>query len=579
MIVENIVIIRDFFQLVKGHKVWVFFLFVGSILGHFCDFLIPIFVSQIVFFVTNGDASGMYWNILFLFWGYIAYNFSWYLNYVSYTNNFRYSYPNLREKIMNQVFSYDVSFSDKISKGEILNTINSDVANLSEMIDNICEILVVACKLFIMIFLFLKTSILVGFLVLLFVGLYVKLYDYFNVCSTKYYMGQQRYRDKLTNQLSDILGGFREIKMFHLYDKMKRNFYILANKWSEQYQRKQRYCDIRDSLLPFVIQFGKVMIYFVLGYLTLKQKMLVSTLLLFVSYYEIIMEDSEDLMEYSRDLREWSVSIYRVKRLLHYSGKEEYLFGENETDQICGSCEFSHVSFQYPSKNHGAIHDVSFQVRPNEITAIVGRSGSGKTTVMNLLLRNYKIDCGNIFVDQDNIYHYSKKVYSKNVVGVNQVPFLFSMSIRQNLSFIDSNESHQIEACKRVGIHDYIMSLPKGYHTVLSENATNFSGGQRQLLAIARTLLSKAEILVFDEVTSSLDSVFVQQIEHVLVDLKQDHTIIMITHKKEEMKLADHVIVMDQGRVVGDGTHKELLKRNPYYQSLQNSSVSKGSHR
>ena len=170
-------------------------------------------------------------------------------------------------------------------------------------------------------------------------------------------------------------------------------------------------------------------------------------------------------------------------------------------------------------------------------------------------------------------------MYSKNVVGVNQVPFLFSMSIRQNLSFIDSNESHQIEACKRVGIHDYIMSLPKGYHTVLSENATNFSGGQRQLLAIARTLLSKAEILVFDEVTSSLDSVFVQQIEHVLVDLKQDHTIIMITHKKEEMKLADHVIVMDQGRVVGDGTHKELLKRNPYYQSLQNSSVSKGSHR
>ena len=568
MIVENFKIIRDFFQLVKGHKVWIFFLFLGSILGHFFDFLLPFFVSNIVFYVTEGNASGMYYNIFYLFLSYVAYNFSWYLNYVSYTNNFRYSYPNLIEKIIDQVFTYDISFSDSISKGEILNTINSDVANLSEMIDNICEVLVVAVKLFLMIFMFLKTNIWVGVLVLLFVSLYLKLYDYFNVSSTKYYMGQQRYRDKLTNQLSDILGGFKEIKMFHLYDKMKKNFFVLANKWSEQYQKKKNYCDVRDRLLPFVIHMGKVFIYLILGYLTLKQKMLVSTLILFVSYYEIIMEDSEDLMEYSRDLREWSVSISRVRRLLHYSSKEKYLYGNNETDLICGNVSFSHVSFQYPTKNKGAIYDVTLQAKPNEITAIVGRSGSGKTTIMNLLLRNYKVDSGSIFVDQDSIYHYSKRIYSSNVVGVNQAPFLFSMSIRQNLNLIDSNVERQIAACKRVGIHDYIMSLPKGYNTIILENATNFSGGQRQLFAIARTLLSKAEILIFDEVTSSLDTVFVNQMKELLEDLKQDHTIILITHKKDVMSLADHVVVMDQGKVVGEGTHEDLLNHNSHYISL-----------
>lgn len=142
------------------------------------------------------------------------------------------------------------------------------------------------------------------------------------------------------------------------------------------------------------------------------------------------------------------------------------------------------------------------------------------------------------------------------------------MSIKDNLSLIDSNITNQIAACKRVGIHDYIMSLPKQYNTILNDNASNFSGGQKQLLAIARTLLSTAEVLVFDEVTSSLDPGLVNKIKDIFIDLKQDHTIIIITHKKDLMPIADHLIVLNKGKKVGDGTHKELLKNNVYYQQL-----------
>lgn len=569
MIQENVKIIQEFFRLVHGSKKWIFFLFLGSILGHISELLLPFFVSNIILFVTSYDATRMYLNIFFLFLTYIFYNLFWYLNYVSYTNNFRYSYQNLREKIIDKVFTYDISFNEKISQGEILNTVHSDVSDLSEMIDNVCEIIVVAVKLIVMLFLFLKTNFFIGIFVVLIVYFYLKWFDYFNVCSTKYLLGQQRYRDKLTNQLSDILNGLKEIKIFHLYDKMKRNFFVLANKWSEQYQKKMMYADIRDSLLPFVIHIGTILLYLILGSLVLNKMLNVNVLILLISYYDILMEDAKDLMGYSKDIREWSVSIHRIHRLLNYSSKEDAMFGENETDLICGSLQFSHVSFTYPSKNKGSIKDISFLAKPNEITALVGRSGSGKTTIMQLLLRNYKVQAGNILVDQESIYHYSKKVYSKNVVGVNQYPFLFSMSIRKNLDLIDTNVEHQIASCKRVGIHDYIMSLPKGYHTIIDENATNFSGGQRQLLAIARTLLSKAEILIFDEVTSSLDLILVEQMKEIFADLKQDHTIVLITHRKDIMSFADHIVVFHDGCIVGDGTHKELMKDNTYYIDLQ----------
>lgn len=143
------------------------------------------------------------------------------------------------------------------------------------------------------------------------------------------------------------------------------------------------------------------------------------------------------------------------------------------------------------------------------------------------------------------------------------------MSIRENLSLVDSNHENQIAACKRAGIHDYIMSLKDGYNTKLVSDAENISSGQKQLIALARTLLSKSEVLLFDEVTSSLDMNTSKQIINILKDLKQDHTILMITHKPQLMKMADEIIVIDKGRLVGKGKHKELIENNKYYQILQ----------
>ena len=470
---------------------------------------------------------------------------------------------------MDKVLTYDQDFEDKLSKGVILNTVNTDVAHLSEMIDQICEIIVVFVKVIALIFIFLKTNIIIGLIVLLFEYLYLEAYDYCNVRSTKYLMGQYKYRDKLTDNLSQILNGLSEIKTFHIYDKMKHNFNVIANRWSNQYMKKRYYVNIRGSLIPFIIHFGKIILYLVLVTLVLNGTYEVDTLILLISYFETTMTNTQNLMTYSRQIREWSVSIKRIETVLNYSSNQMLEFGMNDNDYIQGLVQFDHVTFSYKTKNKGNISDISFCAKPNQITALVGHSGSGKTTITSLLLRKYKVDSGQISIDGENIYDYSKKIYSTNVVSVNQSPFIFDMSIRKNLSLIDANLMHQIEACKRVGIHDYIMSLPKGYNTLLLDNASNFSGGQRQLLAIARTLLSKAEILIFDEVTSSLDPLLVEKIKEIFEDLKQDHTIIIITHKKDVMQKADHIVVLNKGKIVGEGTHDELMKENAYYIDLQ----------
>lgn len=337
---------------------------------------------------------------------------------------------------------------------------------------------------------------------------------------------------------------------------------------------KRKYVNIRQSLLPFIIHFGQIVLYLILVFLVFNDTFEVNTLILLITYFENIMTNTKELMQYSKQIREWSISITRINNMLNYTSKQQITFGMNDNDYINGLVEFKNVNFAYKTKNKGNIENISFIAEPNKITALVGHSGSGKTTITNLILRKYKIDSGEILIDNENIYEYSKDIYSKNVIGVNQSPFIFDMSIKNNLSLIDPNFENQIEACKRVGIHDYIMSLPRGYNTILTENATNFSGGQKQLLAIARTLLSKAEILIFDEVTSSLDTILVEKIKEIFENLKLDHTIIIITHKKDVMKIADKIIVLNKGKIVGQGSHDKLMKNNKYYIDLQTNNYS-----
>ena len=274
------------------------------------------------------------------------------------------------------------------------------------------------------------------------------------------------------------------------------------------------------------------------------------------------------MSSYLLDLSNYGIRVKRIKNILDYTQESNMDFGDIDNDYINGTVVFDKVT--YKIKRNTILDKVSFKVYPNEITAIVGHSGSGKTTIMNLLYRLDRVKSGSILIDDESIYNYTKKVYASNVSGVFQRPFVFDMSIRDNLSLTDNDHNNQIEVCKRLGIHDFIMSLPKGYNTVITEDGRLLTDGQKQLLSIARALLSKAEILLFDEITSNIDSKSTVEICEVLKDLKQDHTVIIITHKSEIMDVADRVVVLDNGKVVDSGKNSAVLKRSSLYRKLKN---------
>ena len=242
-------------------------------------------------------------------------------------------------------------------------------------------------------------------------------------------------------------------------------------------------------------------------------------------------------------------------------------YGDLDNDYIDGEVVFDHVTFKL--KNKKILDNISFRARPNEITTIVGRPGSGKTTIINLLYRLYAVNSGKILIDNELIYRYSKKVYASNISGVFQNPFVFSASIRENLNIINPNIKEQTKALKRARIYQKITSLKNQFNTKIDLESKVLSDGDLQKLAIARALLTNAEILIFDEVTSHADPETIKDIVEILEDLKQDHTIIIVTHRPEMMKIADQVIVLKEGKIISKGKNKDVLSKSALYRTLR----------
>lgn len=251
---------------------------------------------------------------------------------------------------------------------------------------------------------------------------------------------------------------------------------------------------------------------------------------------------------------------------------------ENEPEGLSkGYVEFRNVRFRYKEETP-LIEDFSLKAEPGHIVAIVGPTGAGKTTIVNLLMRFYDIQGGHIYIDGTDIMTMSRNALRENFGMVLQDTWLFKGTIRENICYGAENASdEEIEAAaKSANIHDYIMSLPKKYETELTEDGTNISQGQRQLITIARALLKNPKILILDEATSSVDTRTELLIQDAMKELMKGRTCFVIAHRLSTIKNADNIIVMRQGSIVEQGTHKELLKKDGFYAKLYNSQFTGG---
>ncbi len=232
------------------------------------------------------------------------------------------------------------------------------------------------------------------------------------------------------------------------------------------------------------------------------------------------------------------------------------------------------ISFSY-SQDSSLLNNISFNINPNKKYAIVGSSGSGKTTIFNMFLRFYEPLSGEIFIDGIDIRKFDERTIRKHLTVVRQEPILFNTSIKNNLLIVKPDASFEeiVQACKAAYIHDYIVDLPNGYDTVISEKVTNLSVGQKQRIAIARAILKNSKIILFDEATSSLDNESQLNIKKSIDELAINHTIIVIAHRLSTVIDSDEIVVIEDGKIVGRGNHKALINENEKYRQLYKSEI------
>ncbi len=567
MIKRYYLILQKFFSLKAHDNRLVFHLFFSALLRSISLLLIPVAAAKVVEFATIKDYQTTFlYATIFLIVSFI-YVLCHHYNYIAYKNNSIFTHNKLQELILSKVTSYDENFTKNMSTSYIVNTAFNDVGKVMQVPDQAFDAITGVVNIAIALIILISVNVYIGILALILYIISMYALDK-NMKKKNYYLSRQRkHQDNISSLMGQVLDGNKEIKAFNMSDNLNTYLKNYKKLWKKDYLKKRKYNDNFYVLVPTILGFGKIVIYLILIYLILNGRYDVATLVLVVGYYENIENEFKKLYGKLDNVSSFSIMLDRIYKILNYKTNNMLSFGDNDNDYIKGKINFKNVSFTY--EKQVVLKNVSFEIKPQSFTAIVGKSGSGKSTIFRLLLRLYKADKGTILLDDESIYDYTREVYSSNVSIVTQKPFIFDMSIRENFNLVDSNHSHQIEACKRVGIHDYIMSLKDGYNTKLVADAENISNGQKQLIALARTLLSKSEVLLFDEVTSSLDINTSKHVMEILKDLKRDHTILMITHKPSLMKLADDIIVIDHGRLVGRGSHKTLLKDNTYYKSLQ----------
>lgn len=566
MFKRNIKLTKDYFSLVSFKNKYLITFIIVDLINVLVSLLVPYFISLIVENVTNGLYETAFLFVILLGLTYVFNKLGSYCTNWCYANFFKEAYVDVHKTLVNSIYNFDEEFSKKVSVGKIINSSNMDIVNIAEIPSFIIELSIELIRLLVIYFVFAKQNILVAIYVIIINLVY---YNFAQRCNDKnafYFKKQRNYADKITGLLSQILTGLKDIKSFGIGDKLNNKLDGYRKRWQESYFLKRKYYFTRKTIIGLIMDLGKISLYIILIASLMKELLPISMFLLLISYYDKARESVNDIMGFDVSIREESVSLYRINEIINYGNNVLKLDGTIHNDNIMGVVEFKNVSFKY--SNVPTLKNISFVANPNEVTTIVGKTGAGKSTIFNLLLRMYKIDKGKILIDNLNIYEYSKDVHNSNISIVNQKTFIFNMSIRANLSLIDSNKKRQIDACKRAGIHDFIMSLPDGYNTILKEDATNISGGQKQLLSLARALLTTSEILLLDEVTSSLDPNTTNKIISLLDDLKVDHTLIVITHNKDLMKVADKLIVLKDGRIECIGKHDYLMENSEVYREL-----------
>ena len=475
---------------------------------------------------------------------------------------------NIKKDVISSYFEIDNKELLKTSSGIFLTRITSDPDNIIDAFDavrgNFTKIL---SNIFVFIYIFHINFVLGTITVIGTISVYLvekSAMDKWNA----YRKRRNKLRDRNTTIINEGLKGTHDIKLLniveHFKNKVSCNLDELCNDTVGSIKVDSGYVFLRTIVVyAFTAVLIVLSIYFV-KFDVIK----VSSLIAIFMYKDRLFTSILYLAWTERQLKEFALSAERIFEVIDHSKFKLEHYGNKRVNELSGKIEFKNVYFKY--EKDSVLKGVSFNIEPKDTVAIVGKSGSGKTTIVNLISKIYEVDKGSILLDGNNINDLDKYSIRNNISVISQKPYLFNMTIKENLLLVSPNASQkQIEnVCKICELHDYIMNLPKKYNTLVGEGGVTLSGGECQRVAIARALLMKTNIILFDEATSALDNETQENIQKAINNISSEYTMIIIAHRLSTIKNCNKIIVIDDGKVSGIGTHNELYKNNEIYKSL-----------
>lgn len=557
------------FMFYKKH-IWLFIgIIIFSLLGSGLSVLTPIFEGNILTEFTN-----LNFDKVLLFAGCVLVlsiliklcYFIWFRFLVNINQRVK---VDIKHSLIKNLVNLETKNFDKTNSGVFISRVNSDANELSTFYNSLVDCIADVISNF-------------GFVVYIaFVNIWVALFIVVELVLV-YILENSRIKiwfknrkiwkeanEKVVGGYSEIIRGIRDIKTLNLKDaainkvsKYQDEAILLSKKIDYENDNWRRFKQIVCAVFEFL--------FILMCVLFIKYGLLApATFFIVYVYFGRAVGLINYIVNIKQHLTDGELAAERVLEILDSEKFSKEQFGSKTIENLKGSIEFKNVTFTY-NNDEKLFKKLNLKILPNQMVGIVGKSGQGKSTILNLIGKLYDISDGEILIDDVNIAELSESALRDNVSIVMQTPYIFNMSIMDNMLLVNPKATKKqiYNACKKAQIHDFIFALPKKYDSLVGENGVVLSGGQRQRLAIARALLKNSKIILFDEATSALDNESQGKIKEVMDSLKYDHTLIVVAHRLSTVVDCDKILVLDNNKIIAEGTHKQLIKSCNVYKEL-----------
>ena len=566
--------IKFVWKYAKSEKRRIIIYFLLSIFGIVSSIIYPFISARIIVNLTSNQINQFIFMGFVIFTAYMINDTLYYFKNKLYEKIFRQIYINIQTNLGAEILKLSNKTLEENGSGVFIQRLVGDTKRISTIFTDLNRYFNgIISNIGIMITYFVLSKVMFIFILIAFTirfTIEILRINTYNKNDKEY----RKNNDALTGFAGEIVRGAEDIKMLNgetsFLTELKRRFENLNN---EKYE-------MENTNLSFLLcrwywaQISYFLMIVIVGLLVKNRSIEIATAVVLFNFgnrYNSLVGYITGAHEL---VKEFNLSATRIFDIFEDKKYEKESFGNTHLDKINGDFEFKNVSFKYDASN--VLNNLNFKVNANETVAFVGKSGAGKTTIFNLLCKMYDNYEGLITIDGINIKELDKDSIRGNITIVSQNPYIFNMSIKDNLKLVKNNltDKEMKEACKMACLDDFIESLPNKYDTIVGEGRINLSAGQKQRLAIARALVQKTEIILFDEATSALDNETQAKIQQAIYNLQKEYTILIIAHRLSTIKSADRILVLDGGKIIGEGSHTKLLKTCKLYKELYENEIS-----